>query len=71
VCINNGKEQIQSSNYFGIVFKLEGNTLCIISVWQCNESKVTFDCMLFIIQDGIIPYYTTHFLPNAIIQSNL
>ena len=49
-----GKNKCGSWNCFGAVFKPEGNKYMYCKCLACHESKVTSDCMLCIIQNGII-----------------
>jgi hypothetical protein len=53
-------------NHFGLVFKPEGNKCPYCKCLACHESKVTYDCMMCIIQNSNIRYYMVYkmyFLP--------
>ena len=64
------KDKCESRNDYGIVFKREGNKSLYCKCLACPESNVTSYCMLCMIQHGIIRYYTTHFLRNAIMHND-
>lgn len=45
-----GKNKCESWNQFEVVFKPEGSKSLYCECLACHELKVTYDCMLFIIQ---------------------